>query len=404
MRIKPIPLAAYNANFVPPVTGIGGNLAPVANTYDTAGNFANRPRIGSLSKKRRIDEIDRVFDLSEPYPPILPPGKLSVNIDEIKTLLVAASAASEEVGPLLENPELDPKLKAFGNLGMALLGVVSAIVENGLIPIVGTGTGSGSGPSGSGSGPIFGKIGPAPPPKVSPGIRELKACLEKADTESILFDANLGAYSMGNRNGLNVAFSNGIRDAAIGTAEKKGADPSEAIRVMNDALECVSEMDFIGLKSEKTKSKDPETKAEKNHFTMPVKLKFDDRNSRLHFERTIKSQCGLRAVMSLPKPIREEQALFVRALKDRYPEEIVTARPDPASLHFIAFKKKHNEKRWNRCSETIPIPHGIVLPDYKIRKSIVLPPVVTIVPENQDTEPMSQSQSQEGEGTADHCS
>jgi hypothetical protein len=100
MRIKPIPLAAYNANFVPPVTGVGGNLAPVANTYDAAGNFANRPRNGSLSKKRRLDEIDRVFDLSEPYPPILPPGKLSVNMDEIKTLPVAASAASEEVGPL----------------------------------------------------------------------------------------------------------------------------------------------------------------------------------------------------------------------------------------------------------------------------------------------------------------
>jgi hypothetical protein len=378
MRIKPIPLAAYCKDLIPPVTGIGGSLAPVANSYDTSGNFSGRPREGSFSKKRRIDEIDRVFDLSAPYPPVTPPGKLSADLGEIKTLLVAATAASEEAGPLLENPDLDPKLKVFGNLGMALLGVVSAIVEHGMIPLLG---GPGSGASGSGSS-LQGtaRMGPVPPPKTAAGIKELKASLEKADTESILFDANLGNYSMGNRNGLNTNFSIGIRNAAIETANAKSSDPGEAVRAMNDALECVTELDFIGLKSEKTKSKDPETKAAKEHFTMPIKLKFEDRNTRLHFERTIKANCGLRAVMSLPKPIREEQALFVRALKDRYPDEIVTARPDSASLHFIAFKKKHNEKKWTKCSETVPIPHGIMLPDYKVRTAVVLPPAVAVSP------------------------
>jgi hypothetical protein len=69
MPLKPIPLAAYSKDLIPPVTGVGGNLAPVANTFDPSGNFAGRPRIGSSSKKRRLDEIDRVYDLSAPYPP-----------------------------------------------------------------------------------------------------------------------------------------------------------------------------------------------------------------------------------------------------------------------------------------------------------------------------------------------
>jgi hypothetical protein len=46
-------------------------------------------------------------------------------------------------------------------------------------------------------------------------------CLEKADCESILFDADLGPAPMGNRNGLMTAFSAGIRAAAIDNAEKK---------------------------------------------------------------------------------------------------------------------------------------------------------------------------------------
>jgi hypothetical protein len=303
---------------------------------------------------------------------------------EIKNLLVAATAAGEEVRPLLADPDLDPKTKLLGNFSFALLSLVSIIVENGLMPLTGQGQADGFGPK---AGP------PPPPPKPSPGLRELKTCLENAETESILFDVNLGTASVGNRANLCSSFSAGLRAVAIENAELKGADPAESVRAMNDALECVSEMDFIGLKSERTRQKDPVSNEQKPHFTMPIKLKFDDRNTHLHFEKTIKSVCGLRAVMSLPKNIREEQSLFAKALRDRYKDEMVTVRPDLAKLHFIAFKKGHTDKWWERCSETMPIPHGIVLPDYKVRGSIELPPVVTITdtPGMQaDLEPMQE--------------
>jgi hypothetical protein len=188
-------------------------------------------------------------------------------------------AAGEEAKPLIENPETDEKIKTFGNLSIALLKLVEALVENGFIPLTGAGTGSGGLPKAT---------PPAPPPKPQPGLKELKDCLEKADTESILFDANLGQFSVGNRGNLCASFSSGIRATAIENAEAKGTDPGEAIRAMNDALECVSEMDFIGLKSEKTKQKCPVTNEPKQHYTMPIKLKFEDRNSHLHFERTVK--------------------------------------------------------------------------------------------------------------------
>jgi hypothetical protein len=389
MKMKPIPLAAFTKDLIPPVTGLGGTLAPVANSYDTSGNFAARPRNGSLSKKRRIDEIDRVFDLSEPYPPLTPPGKPTLDMGEIKTLLVAATAAGEDIGPMLDSPDLDPKIKAFGNLGMALLGVVSAIIENGLVPL------SGGPPRDAEGAGAFKRAGPPPPPKVATGFRELKESLEKADCESILFDADLGNVTMGNRHGLNAAFSNGIRKAVLETAAAKNLDPAESVRAMNDALECVSEMDFIGLKSERSKNKDPVTNAQKEHFTMPVKLKFEDRNSRLYFEKSIKSHCGLRATMSLPRPIREEQGLFANALRARYPGDAISARPDVASMHFIAFKKGPTEKKWTRCSETIPIPNGIVLPDYKVRTSIILPPAVVVNRDAEGVDPQPAIQSQE---------
>jgi hypothetical protein len=136
---------------------------------------------------------------------------------------------------------------------------------------------------------------------------------------------------------------------------------------------------------------------------MPIKLKFEDRNTRLHFERSIKANCSFRAIMSLLKPISEEQALFVRVLKDRYPDEIVTARPDSASLHFIAFKKRHNEKKWMRCGEAVPIPHGIMLPDYKVRSVVALLPAVTVGPVGDASQAPEQMQIESATTPSKHC-
>jgi hypothetical protein len=383
MPMKPIPLAAFCPDFIPPVTGVNGSLAPVSNSYDASGNFDSRSRIGSISKKRRIGEIDGIFDLSKQYPPLTDPPRPSYDLNEMKTLLVTAAAAGDEIKPLLESADIDPKIKAFGSLSIALLDVVTAIIEKGFAPLSGSGAGSGST---SGSGTFFGgsRSAPAPPPKSTPpGLKELKECLEKSDLESVLFDADLGQHAMGNRSGLNNAFSDGIRKLAIQKSTESGKDPVEAVRAMNDALGCVSNLDFVGIRSEPIKIRENSSQPNTSCYTMPVKLRFEDRNTRLHFERTVKSVCGLRATMSLPKPLREEQAVFLRAVKERYPGRIVTARPDAASLRLVAFHKMHGESKWQKCSESVPIPHGITLPGYNVRKEIVLPPIVS-VPESVD--------------------
>jgi hypothetical protein len=383
MPIKPIPLAAYCPDFIPPVTGVNGHLAPVANSFDTTGNFSGRPRIGSASKKRRIGEMDDIFDLSQRYPPLILPGRPELDLKEIKTLMVTAAAAGDEIRPLLDAEDVDPKIKVFGSLSLALLQVVSAIVENGLVPLAGGTGGSGSGSThgqGSGSGLKDRGTAPVPPPKTpAPGRKELRDALEKADTESILFDADLGKYSSGNRNGLANNFSDGLRKLAISKATESAADPGEAVRAMNDALGCVTDMDFIGIRSEPIKVREHGSQPVKDCHTMPVKLRFEDKNSRLHFERTIKSVCGLRAAMSLPKPIREEQAVLAKALRERYPGFIVTVRPDPETLHWTAFRKIHGDGKWTKCPEVIPIPNGILLPGYNIRKEIPLPPNTVVV-------------------------
>jgi hypothetical protein len=183
---------------------------------------------------------------------------------------------------------------------------------------------------------------------------------------------------MANRSGLVNALCVGIRKSVVEKAERSGVDPGEAIRDLDDALSCVGDMEFIGEKSKKYVK---EGDARSNTFcTMPVKFKFSDRNSRINFEKTLRTQSDLKANISLPKLIRIEMSAFQKALKSRYPDEIVIVRLDTTRNRFYALRKFDKADSWTSCSETLSLAPGVLLPEYNPRTHIVLPadPVVAL--------------------------
>jgi hypothetical protein len=378
--MKPIPLAAYSPDFVPPVTGVNGSLAPVANSYDTSGTFQNRGRSNSVKRPRMDETVDSVYDLSVDFPPLSLPQRPGLDLDKVKGLMVAAGAAAEEVRPFMEDPNTDPKLIAFAKLNLAVLDALNAVVDCGIAPLSAGAGGTSVNFSGTGKrNSVANQRAPptAPKPAAVPGLKELKEGLEKADKESILFEANLGPATLANRKALASAFSTGLRNAAVEKAKAEGKDPAEAVRVMDDVLSCVNDMEFVGSSSKKFISNNSNDERNNTFCTMPIRFKFDDRGTRIHFESSIKSLCGLRAAISLPWAIREEQRAFQRAVKCNYPEEIVTVRVD-TRLHLLqAYRKLQGQKEWTKCPESLELLPGTLLPGYSPRQNFVLEPEVS---------------------------
>ncbi len=213
-------------------------------------------------------------------------------------------------------------------------------------------------------------------PRQEPGAAELKAALASAEKTAVVFDADLGRLPAANRGVLNGAFAAGLKAATMKVAEESGGDAVECIRIVNDALSCVDNMDFIGQSSARKIDKiDPANPITLPFCTMPVKLDFPDRNTRIHFERTLRKHCGMKASMSLPFQIRRYQGLFYKAMKTRYPDRIVMVRPDTPSLSFVAFMKNEGGGGWTRCRETVAIPKGIMLPNFVFPNRVDLPTV-----------------------------
>jgi hypothetical protein len=173
-------------------------------------------------------------------------------------------------------------------------------------------------------------------------------------------------------------FSSGLMDSVIAKCTEKNSDQGEAIRDVDDALSCVTDLEFLGAKSKKfLKENDPKS----NTFcTLPVKVEFEDRNSRINFEKTLKEHTGLRASMSIPALIRDEMKSFCKTLSERYLGEIVVVRLDTRSAELHAVRKVDKAEGWNTCGERFSLPHGIMLPGFVTGSSGKFPPVVNKTP------------------------
>jgi hypothetical protein len=178
---------------------------------------------------------------------------------------------------------------------------------------------------------------------------------------------------MAHRGTLNANLTADLQRKVVSKAEgKPEAQAREALRIVEDALSCVENVEFMGQRSQPYINQREGATGE--FCSMPVKLSFLDRDSRINFERSVREHTGLRAIQSLPKPIREEMGVFRKAMEERYLGMIIMTRPNARTLEFTASMKKDGEKKWCDCAETHPIPMGIMLHGFVKSGSVVLPP------------------------------
>jgi hypothetical protein len=232
--------------------------------------------------------MEAAFDLTRDYPPLTYPSKSGVDVGTVKLLLVEAAKCVADIREAMDDPSVIPLNLKFTKFNIVVFNLLEAAIEKGIDPIVA-----------------------APPltqetsiPVVAKGERALREALEAA----VMFEADLGLLPPANREKLGHPFSAGIRVSAIKKTEAGGKDPVEAIRLVADAVSCVTDIAFQGQATKKFENKFNKTDERIEKFcTMPIKQTFPDRSSCIYFEQVIRSECDLRAFMSLPEQVRVVQ-------------------------------------------------------------------------------------------------
>ncbi len=343
LNMKPPSMPA----FIPPVTGVHGNPASVvANSYDDTGNFRNR--IHSYGKRRRTegaDSQDNYWNMTlDPNPPVMP-NRPTLDLPAIQALLVEATSQVASMRDMLDDPSLDEKHKQLAKLTISLFNVIEAVVEKGIAP--------------STSAPMNARNPTKTQPNQVPGKKELREALLTADKTAILYDADLGPVSMASRAKLSQALVDNLKIAAIRKAQTDKKNAEEEFRVVDDAWGLVNDMTFLGQATRPLKKRDGTVSETIN--TIPVKLVFDDANTRIHFERTVRAKCDLRATVSLPKPLYELQKKINTEARTAHPGKYVSVRHCSKTLSFIVSTRAEGTgSKWT-VSSSHPIDPAVMI-------------------------------------------
>ncbi len=240
-------------------------------------------------------------------------------------MMVKANEAAAAIRSRISDGTAPAEIRELAESSIALLDLVSAVVEEGLVPL-----------SSSIATPTFSAVTGSHPtanapakPRPEQGTAELKAALIAAEKTAVIFDADLGLSPVANRSTLNNAFAAGLKAATLKVADESGTDIAEGICVVNDALSCADNVEFLGqTTSRKIDKSDPNNPTSLSFCTMPVQLDFPDKKTRIQFERTVRKHCNLKASISLPAPIRKYQGMFLQAMREKHRGKIVMVRPD----------------------------------------------------------------------------
>jgi len=366
---------------IPPVTGLNSNNLPYANVFDETRTFRDRTYSNKRRRRDGQDELlDAVYDLTNDFPPVAPPDRPVVDVAAIKTALVEATKMTEIIKPLLARDELSEESKAVYSMLVTLVDLVGAVVEKGIEPISAAVVGGNTNSRGFVN--AARKLANPPPvlPKTVPGKKELVEALKRSETESVLFGADLGTAGIAHRGTLNANFTAGLRRQVVKHAEGKPSSVlDESLRVVEDALSCVDSLDFLGQRSQPYK---PPGGGETQEFcSIPIRLSFLDKDTRMNFERTVRSYTGLRVSQSLPPVLRSQMAAFRKALEGKYGGDMIMVSPETACLEFIAFREGGGGGKWEQLPETYPIPPQSMLPGFKAPDVYVLPASVVVTEE-----------------------
>ncbi len=212
------------------------------------------------------------FDLSRDASVPSLPNNPKLDINKIRGLMVKANETAETIRTRYAGDAAPDGVKDLAGLSIALLDLINAVVEEGILPM-----------SSAPAAVSFASVAAASSasnqapsrPRQEPGTAELKAALATAEKTAVVFDADLGGSPVANRAALNGAFAVGLKTATMKVVDESGGDAAESIRIVNDALSCADNVEFVSQSSSrKIDKRDPANPVTLPYCTMPVRLDF----------------------------------------------------------------------------------------------------------------------------------
>ena len=337
--------------------------------YNRYASIAPRDRSLSTGKRPRPE------DVPDPTPktPRLDANVVfaqlkdqETSLMEAKTLLTKASAAGEEclsakdgaIGTIL-----DSLIKVMGILLISHENLSSAIVDSVKLTEA-TPRPAQTGPSTTGTKkkPSYLERAANPPSQPDPPSAEelakakVKKALREAEKKTIIFNLDMGPVPTINK----ATLSRKVTEALSNKAKEGNHDYNigDAEDTIDDVLSC-SKLEFLGTSSRSFyNKKDTNDKRNAKFCTLPVRLDFKDKETRIQAEISLRKLCKVSCSTPYPKGLRSILDGLIKEGKKAAPEHFIRTRVNVDKLTIDVHAK--DGSKWQDLGLARPIPLDIL--------------------------------------------
>jgi hypothetical protein len=177
--------------------------------------------------------------------------------------------------------------------------------------------------------------------KVEVTVKErVKNAIREAEKKSLLFNLDLGNVPTMNKETLS-------RKVTMALSSKVSAgdhdyDIKDAEEALDDILSC-TKLEFLGSTSRKYfNKKNPKDERNDTFCTMPVRLEFKDRDTRIEAEKTLRKICSVSCAVPYPKKLRSIMDRLITEGKQRCPNSFIRTKVNVDTLTIEAHAKTTN--------------------------------------------------------------
>jgi hypothetical protein len=187
-------------------------------------------------------------------------------------------------------------------------------------------------------------------PEQDPRKKKFVQAVKEAEKATLVFNMDMGTVAVMNPNTMNRKFALALKAKAAEVDGNANGEPKEdTVTQLDDTLSMVKNMDFFGKTTKQAKGKE--------FFTIPVKLAYKDKDTRIAAEQNLRKLCKVSCTTPYHSTLRDVMKKTMMDAKARYKDSYIQTRLD---LENMTLKVSYrNNGIWYNDVEVIPLPDSV---------------------------------------------
>jgi hypothetical protein len=185
--------------------------------------------------------------------------------------------------------------------------------------------------------------------------------VREAEKATLVFNLDMGTVAVMNTNTMNRKFSMALKAKAAEVDGNINGEPKmDTVTQLDDTLSMVKNMDYFGKTTKQAKGKE--------FFTIPVKLAYKDKETRVAAEQNLRKLCKVSCTTLYHSTLRDVMKKTMEEAKGKYKNSFVQTRVDVENMTLrVSYRQ---DGIWHNDVEKIALPDSVYDLTHKVSRHV----------------------------------